>query len=1205
MPVTFTRSEFPSLYWGGAGAPAVGYLLPRGEEPAVQTIAFEESWRDYAGCYVFVNVRPPAGSTAQQKFARQLWKLLDDEGLSRTWMLWVEDPTRAGPPVMAAALSFVVPDGGGFADVRRLSRFELGDLAVGVAPGCTVRLYEGTDHFDFTPAEGHPRGVYLAARSGAALLDVVTGNLTIPVGGPLSGCLRFDMDVDEASLDRLDVGLRVFHREPFGGCPDEKPFFVDSLRYPVFAGRVKLSAVVDPLDPAGAGRTRFEMHKNEEPLPSHYRTVLGHRVTLTPKAGARLVFAPRPAHSGAGPPPSRYLVPAGDFTLTVDAPAGVPTDLMCGLSGVEYLKLPSDGTHVLRFQPGRPAFAPGFTPAGTVSHQRTGPALTPLATTSWVHVLHTGSPAGGISSGDSSDSGDSGDSGDGVPLDYCAQPDDSVLHQPAAEGQAGTVGTAGTTKAAATAEATQTAGGTAETALSYLEVVSGQLPYDPPAEASSFPMLPYAGAAAGRAVDLAQMEHLVVAAARRKAIAAMEADTRSNSAAPTATPNEHGPPAEEPDAEGATPLGLRATFSSDHSVIKSVLLAVDPDEDPSPGTGEETPGGVYLRDIASGSELWTALWSSQLFLVASDPDSLSAHMDEDSALTAAGWPFRLHPDHWRGPDSAHPTFLIVKYGGACLRDLAGQLGAWCEPDHFNVDAAQACAALTAFIDKTIKEHAAGAEAAADLGHFVRTVLLDPDWNGTVVLNAATAMDAWPAQLRALAAGIDPARLVAHHVGVHATPVRTVPARDGKGPSLLSRPSSVFALIDYKDPEPLPAGTAPYDFKVLTLKARIANSKLAKFSSTVDFQVNSLFGAGCELAGDPDANNLLLYGSYQHADGKPAYVFRTGAGRREVFALSDAVLRAVAVNRAQLVTVTGQDDTRAGPPERQPVTTRLVLSGVLDLAESDEFDAFSFGSRSQEQPGSAGLSVTDLAVVMTVHPSPDPKRRAGRTFAFDAAHLVFDPATSTARAGSLYDVLPLQLGAFVQAEGGGPPTDLGYAPVTTPLGGGRLSAPWYGLVLALELGSLGSWAEQSRLDARLLLAWSPAGADRPVVFVGLGLPGLSGGNRTFDLQGPLKLTIKNIALERIEREGGMTYLLWLQSIGLGAFRFTLPPSGRTDLLLFANREEGGRKALGWYAAYDKSGSSDGGQGPQRSGASLPSEAAGTSAGGVPAVSDGGA
>jgi hypothetical protein len=92
--------------------------------------------------------------------------------------------------------------------------------------------------------------------------------------------------------------------------------------------------------------------------------------------------------------------------------------------------------------------------------------------------------------------------------------------------------------------------------------------------------------------------------------------------------------------------------------------------------------------------------------------------------------------------------------------------------------------------------------------------------------------------------------------------------------------------------------------------------------------------------------------------------------------------------------------------------------------------------------------------------------------------------------------------------------------------------------------------------------------------------MSGSKLQIELEGPLVLTMKSISFEAPGSSGGSDYVLWLQSLALGFFGLSFPPSGRTDLLLFA-KAEASKPMLGWYAVYDKeSGGSGGGAGTQR-------------------------
>lgn len=1153
MAASFTRSAFGSLYWSGPGAPAVGYLLPSTAQ-AEETISLADSWTQHAGCYVFVDTAVAADASTQEAFARALWSLLADPGLTGTRFVWASDPVEPAQPVVAAAIVLDgPPNQAGIAIVRRLARFDMRDVALAVVPGCQVALTPDGSGFAIIPAQGRPRGVYLTVRDDTTTLDVVVGELRVPVGGERSGCLCFTARLGTTDgvddLDHLDVGLRVFFTQPFGTpATGGEPFFLDSLRYPVFADpEVTLSATLDPVRPLEAARTWFAVTATSTTpsVRSHYRTPFGHTVTLTPGHDARLVFATRPTDSTVGPDSPLYLVPSGDFKLGVDPqpPTGAGGDLMCGFSGVEYLKLAPEGTDTLRFVPGQPAFAPAFVPGQPPKAEIT-PALTSLATTSWSYVRHHSE---GMVSADT--------------VTYCAQPDSSVLHQPPAA----------------------VAGGDQAVLLSYLEVVSSRLPYSPsPTAPPAFPLLPYAAITAERGEDYAALEKTVVGPCRRDTIFAITTARGGEGTAEAATAGgvtkAQAPPAAGVDIVGVTPQGFRASFTPDYTAMTEVTLAVnDVDNNPAP---------VRLLNIPRGSPLWTAFYSNQLFLVITDPDAVRPYIDANGdTLIADGWPFCLNPDTWRPLNDTQPTFLVIKYIDKSFRDVAGQLSAWCMAATFNKDPATTFTALETFIKDALahrspepppEQPGATSPQDPDYAHFVDTVLSDPTWNGIVILNAATDINAWPPQLRGLAAGINPSKLVAHHAGVHATTVRTVVDEATKTASLVARPSSIFALIHYQDPDPLPASPVPYDFKVLSLKIRIENTTIANFSSSVTFQINTLFAEPCTLA-DGTANNLVLEGFYENSNGQPTYVFLTD--KHNVFTLTSAVVHAVVATRAQFVTVThGGGPTPHEPTPPPPIETRLLLWGLLDFAALEGFDAFSFGSAASQAPGTAGLAIANLAVAMTTYPSADPKQQAAKLFAFDAAHMTFDLARSTPRATSLYDTFPLQLASFQQTDISTAPTDLGYAAISTPLHPGLLTPPWFGLCLTLELGTLGAWAEPGRLDARLLIAWSPSDSGNANVVLGLSLPGLSGSKREFDLQGPLKLTIKNIAIERTT-DGG--YVLWFQSLALSVFRLTFPPTGRIDLLLFAGRDAASKKAIGWYAAYDKT--TPTGTGPAGSGA----------------------
>ena len=1059
---TFTASAFAPLYWNEAG---IGYLLPLGAT-AADSLTLDETWTAYAGCYLVVGAPVPADAASQQRFAGAVRTLLADPARGGTRFAWIAHPNDpsgrlTGPTVALSGTA-----------TRAVAPLGLGGLDLVLAPGCAFS--QSDDGTGFAIAGS----AYLSAPDGTDL-QVVHGDLTLPLTGATPGAVQTALQLgDTAGVDdltHLDVGLRVFFPAAWpDGQPSDSPF-LDSHRHPIFADTaLALAASLDPSRPLDPARS-FLAFPDTEPIASRYLTNLGHRLSLAPAAGAKLVFAPRPPDTGDPADSPVYLVPSGDFTLSLTG-----ANLMCGISGVEYLKLPRAGASTLTFVPGGAAYAGG-------DEQQ---PLTSAATTAWAYVRCDA--AHGHLPGPSA--------GDGTPVPYCAQPDSSVLHAPPATGDPAQ-----------------------PTPLSYLEVVSATLPHPSGPPSAPFPLLPYDGVDAEVAAAAQALETAAVAPARRAAIA--KAGAQHLAAAQV------GAPQDGPDVVATTPQGLLATFSSDKKTMKRLQLALNQD-------GTE----VALQNIPAGSSLWTALQSNQLMLVVTDPQSILPYVDTNAAqLRADDWTFDLDPTSsgdWRRLSGEHPTFLVFKFAAKPLAELAAQPGSWAQADAFNAsDPATASLALSAFVQDAVDQ----AKTDANFAAFVGTVLNDPAWNGIVALNCNTPIGGWPQQLQGLAAGIDPQRLVAHHAGVQATPVQTKVDPTTKATSLQAQPSSIFGLIDYRDPALLSASSAPYDFKVLLLEVLVTNSHVAAFASQVTLQANQLFAEKATLAGGKD-NNLLFNGTYQSANGHGSYSFLLAA--KSTLTITSAVLAEVDLARAEFVTT--------AQPSGASIQTRFLMWGTLRFEALHGFDAFAFDS----------LAFANLAVDMAVTPSGD-SLPPSKVMSFDANHLSFDLDQSNPRPDSLYAAFPLLLTTFVQAGASTKPTDLDYAPVATPLTPGDLGAPWFGLGMQLELGGQGALAPGGSFTANLLVAWGVSDGDEPNAFVGLQLPGTSGGQLQITLEGPLKLSLKSVSFSV---DDGGAYLLWMQSLALGLFGLTFPPTGRTDILLFAKGN--GKRTLGWYAVYDK-------------------------------------
>jgi hypothetical protein len=607
---------------------------------------------------------------------------------------------------------------------------------------------------------------------------------------------------------------------------------------------------------------------------------------------------------------------------------------------------------------------------------------------------------------------------------------------------------------------------------------------------------------------------------------------------------------------------MLSTFSPDYSVWERLILAT-------------TGYGATLELRCLCRQMWAALLTNQLFLVVSNPKAL-----EDCCtvlfpnLNISGWQFDLDPSNqpgWR-PD----TVLILKFAQKPLKDLADDLSLWSAPgSSFNEGA------LT---QKTIQQSIAEARENSDqpeFQYFLNTVL--EDWNGVLFLNVNVPPSDFPEQLRGLAAGINISSFKAHHLGVNLSPVHV------EGGAISVSESSLFALIYYDDPGDLVYQNIPYDFKVLSLRVLFANSDISSFSSRIELLVGQLFGERSSLTDSDHGDNLILNGVMQKHGDEESYSF-TEQGN-DVFEMTSYVLDNVVITQAQYITL---------PQEEQSdvITSRFLLWGSLEFLNLPDLDLFSFGA--QGATGSAGpsggLQFSNLMISMAYGPSnptgptgptgpsgptgptasPDQPGLQQRTFSFEAGQMVFDASASVARPQSLYSRFPLQVVGMAQGDAKKMPPDLGYIIMDSPLTTGPLGDPWFGLQMSLSLGSQGSLAARAGFAATLLAAWAP-GAQAYNAAIGIQLPGSEGGSKTLTIEGPLKLSIGDLAL--LYNQGQQAYLMRFSDIALSLLGLKFPPGGRTNVLLFGDpNPQGVNTTLGWYAAYMKNPSKTGPTGP---------------------------
>ncbi len=1077
----------PELYLPSPAPPggALAYLLPRGSQAPPAKLSLEESWAQWPGAYLFL-VAPVAAGT-EAAFADAAWAFLADRRLAGTRFAWLQVPP---PPGLVSGTTIQVQGSGSSTSLAFAATLPLVSLELGLAAGTAVELDSAAEAFRFSATK--PGGIGLSADWGNAAAGSVTGPATLPLNGPLAGCLQAAIAFATADLATIDAGLRFFYAAPprSPSTPATPNFFLDSLRLPLFAAGLNLYANLDPLAPLTPARSFFAFHGADagqpsapEPAPaaSHLRTTLGEPVALKPLTGsaapsgfAALVLAPRPLASVATPRDPAYLVPRGDF-----APEGVGAQLMCGLSGVEYVGLAAAGS-VLSFFPGAESFAKGFAPGKPPGYSSLTPTDTP--TTAFAQVT-AAVP--------------------GARLKYFAQPDQSVLYNHGDLAPSGF------------------------TALSAVAVQAGELA-GPPSAAHAFPLLPYAGLDGSELEPFAQLESQVISPLRRATIAAAQSAVTAPKAEPAAALTSR---------LSTTPQGLLAAYVPGATKWEEIVLG-------------QMADGSQLRLADVEGELLAAFQSNKLFLVATLPSSMSSLEPGGSQIVLGEkvgetWTFDLDPARW----SENQTILILKFHNLAIAELAKDPATWAAPEHFNTAPAE--------VSKALLEAIAAADPSdPDFAAF-RTAVEDPSWNGVLALNIHCPLQNLPAQLAGLAAGIDGEEFRAHHVGIALSQI------DAAGSQLSISSSSIFALLDYTAPAPLPAQAGEYAFQVERLKVRFEESAVASFSSIVDLQVNRLFGEPATLT-DPSPgvteNVVQLYGVYQQhvVAGKVegTYTFQTRSGQVSDFTMTSAVLNAVTLAKGQFVTVAGQ-----GSPGE--TVSQFLFWGQLDFHELP-FDAFSFGRELPTDPAT-GLAFGNLIVTMEFDPAAQPP---GPRFEFDAAQLALDVAASAKpREHSLFRHFPLTVAGFSQGKSGTTPDGLGYMGLQTPLTQSPLTYPWFALSYDLDLGSAGALAAEAGFVATLCVAWSPGVGSDYHVFTGLRLPGSSGAKRQIPIEGIFDIGFRALA---IESPAADTFALVLYGIGFQFLSFTFPPSGQVNFTLFGDPHSTGPDdtTLGWYAAYAK-------------------------------------
>ncbi|HEY1618108.1 MAG TPA: hypothetical protein VGG25_10845 [Streptosporangiaceae bacterium] len=1111
--VLFTQVRSLPLYGssatGDAGLPGywAGYR-PGSRAGFAGTATLAQTWTDIGGTYLFLAAAP--ADFAMFSAALTDW-LPEFSPAARPRFVWLENP--GDPAAYWRATGWLARGVAGGGTVTwttfGVSALALGDYRLVVAAGATLTLNESAQARAVLAAGA-------ATFSGPGASCGSPGESAIGFQGGAVGAWAGQLTVPADGLPALGVELRYAVRRSVNPA-DPRLIPVSMPVLGTAAAELRIAATWDPLNPTVRGRTGLRFAAPSPAIAASLVTQRGYATTLTPVAPPA---APWPGglmfcgwatriNAGGGSHDRYSLAPDGAFSLAVTPPVGDAPDfadeLLLGLSGLESAQVRASGTLVV-FDAGRPAFAPHACPEGPIPGDGTT-LLTNAATTAWACVV----PATAGQPG----------------LFYYAQPRQSPLFT-----------------------------GAGSAVLSFQEVPAARLASYQAGDQgwpAAFPVGAYCGVPGASAAAARVLEQAALAPLRRRLITGHLPGLARAAAGPG---TQSGADA---DVLAITPRGLAVTLAPDLSAITGVVLA-------------SLPGSTELR-LALGSaatDFEAALFSSQMFFVVSNPVTFQRQVScvPPFAVNLDGWRFRLHPGQWR--TGTAPTLMIWKYASRSVQELAADTAAWGWPEVAR-DAAGSLEptrrALEAVISaaRLAQRHDPGSPEA----RFYREVITDPAWNGVLFLNAPVDLADLPADLRFAAAGLDPGRVLAHHVGFSQTPFdpATVP--------ITLETTSVFGLIDYRDAAGLvPESNAPFAFRTARLSVRFANARLADFAAEAELSLNRLFGAPLIKQDPVRGNNLVLTGALQRSGGAPSYTFALSG--QDSYNVLNGALTGAEITSVRVETLTS--------PAPDRVTASFALGGKLRFFAPDGFDVFGYGpapAPAEGQPPVDGWLAFSQLILALDFPVSDPARQ---TWTVSEAGIGFDLASSVARPDSLVSCFPVAARAIIaspdlspagQPPSGVSPEDLGYPSVVTPLGQTPMTPPWYGLVLTLDLGGLGALAGGAGLTAEILAAWM-AGAspgDMPV-YVGLKLPGTPTSGGEFPLQGVLRLGFRGVSFSTYQQDGQRAYLLQLSRLTLSALGLSIPP-GRLDVSLFGGPQGRSTGQLGWLAAYTDSGADDSG------------------------------
>lgn len=1240
------------------------------------TANLKKNWESGQGAFVFLK----AGfeEVKASNFEQSLLLFLAAPIRQNISFLWIENPLDKVEHWKTNSIS-TLKEGAKF-QISQRCYLDLKNYSFSLARFTEIVLNGST--FEFKRSNSNPHAFELNSGFGAHRLYSIGDTVKLPMKDDAPGCLQFDLRIDREgnadgtfgypALSHLDLSIRMFMRDPdFPEAGDS--FYISSHRYPIFdedsdydaafpyyRPQIDFEISLDFLYPEIEDRSYFDLSMPVDEFkdigyPSGFRTNLGYSIHLLPTASSKFVFAGRPNRQSSADieTASLYLVPSGDFKVVVphynEEGTLVTQDeesLICGISGVEYVKISDKNDSALQFIPGQAAFLPSYVSAaalmrdlGTILESFSARSLPPDTTDLDMAIEDK-------QEGESNEAMDINDTEreqileiirkDYFPPNYqfTQEARDEYMSLEIVEElvdwlrlmlQAARIEGVGEgallTKNATTSWAYLTdpdaavyyaqpdqailykAESSSREFLDFMEVPAVGLPISltddqrskletlSGAEVLAFPMLPYGNVDRFALTDMRQLEIQVISNFRRNRIQMIS--QASDHLTSLKTTDAAAP------ITGTTPQGLLATFSPDCKDIDGLMLAKD--------TSNKE---VKFVNIEHGSALKASLQSNQLFMVMTDPEAIRANFATEvlqaipnatNRLEIEKWIFELGPfgknypdDHKvveeRGKPVEHwakkGTIFIFKFHDKPLIELAEDPELWSMAGDFNINPQKASRDLKRLLTKAIESGKSSDPKERRKYEVLARAATYAGWSGIIALNVDVPLGNLPDDLKALAAGINADEFFAQYVGIEVTQVLS------NGTNLLPQQSSLFGLIDYQNENIPVADPSGYNFHVRFLTVVFQNSQITDFAAEILLIIDKLFDERSTLLNSPDGRNILtLKGVAEEHNGKVTYSFGFSGANR--FQLSGKVIQEVEIVKAQFAT----DPVPAADANGDlTIKGRFSLWARMRFAYLEELDILSFGPYPQDVIAGPPkptdeiaepdyLNMSNLQVVMSFDLNEISNDVSNKQFEFNPFQIAYDLKRSGWRKHSLFEKFPLKFKTLRYVKGDSNAlANSGFMPVKSglrkSLAKDEMGDTWYALVFDLNMGSIGSLAGGSGLVVGIMAAWKPG---EEGLYVGLKLPGSSGGKKEISIQGVLKIVFKHIQFVTYpllskdpetmtpEEKQQVGYLLKLKNIVLKFFVVSFPPVGKTEIILFGDpREEVARedKLVGWYAAYKK-------------------------------------